>query len=717
MASTIDTSGIDATKPSATAATTASVRDNFSAIKTQLGNAKTDVEALQAGKLDASAVSAFGLTLIDDADAAAARSTLGALATNGDGSAVTVTATGGTAARSVAQRFGVVLELEDFGADATGTNDVASALEAAYAALPAAGGALRLRRGSYKLATAVSLGGKPFALIGDGTGVTNLSQTHTGTGITITQTSLLHETIIEGIEFTAANPAAPCARALDIAYPAAASFGFRTATVRVCTFTSAPAQFDGGAYSYTNGVRLENCWNAEVRDNLMFGRPYTTLAEMTDGAFIEFLGWCMDTKVHGNRAHYVGTFLKLSGYWEGCSFHSNTGVGVGYGIWNDPSDVDNPVHNGYRGFSLWVDATHMNAVHAAVELDGVKEVYLTNPDFQKYTPSDGVPASTWYGVNGIGLSGLRMFGGYVEGGGAGTTRTGVSITNGTVSSGDNLILGTRFGNCDDHAVYLGVNVTRTLVDDCISVVANLHANNFTDASGMGTNLMRWQRDNKTACHTDHIFAGAAGQPLYQIGNVTNAVNYALEMPAVAGTSPRTDMTGTDANIGREMRLKGVAGFQITTHGGASTAFRVQPKTTPTSWLDITQGDASANPKLSPAGAATHIGVAYESKGGGGHTFFGWTGGSTLLNVLPTPATGASNYFELAPQNMGVSPELRVRGVDTDINMIASPKGSGVFGVSYASAAAGTPGSFTADRVLTLLAGGTVVYIPCRTSTW
>lgn len=47
MTSLINTSGIDETKPTSGTATTQSVRDNTAEIKTQLGNAKTDIESLQ----------------------------------------------------------------------------------------------------------------------------------------------------------------------------------------------------------------------------------------------------------------------------------------------------------------------------------------------------------------------------------------------------------------------------------------------------------------------------------------------------------------------------------------------------------------------------------------------------------------------------------------------------------------------------------------------
>lgn len=59
--STIDTTGIDETKPQTGSATTASVRDNFAAIKAQLAVAQTEIGALEEGKATVEAVTDLGL--------------------------------------------------------------------------------------------------------------------------------------------------------------------------------------------------------------------------------------------------------------------------------------------------------------------------------------------------------------------------------------------------------------------------------------------------------------------------------------------------------------------------------------------------------------------------------------------------------------------------------------------------------------------------------
>jgi hypothetical protein len=79
--STIDTTGIDETKPTEVQATTKSVRDNTSAVKTQLGNAKTDIESaesrLTTNEADIDALETGIADLSGVTDAATARTNLG----------------------------------------------------------------------------------------------------------------------------------------------------------------------------------------------------------------------------------------------------------------------------------------------------------------------------------------------------------------------------------------------------------------------------------------------------------------------------------------------------------------------------------------------------------------------------------------------------------------------------------------------------------------
>jgi hypothetical protein len=83
--STINTTGIDETKPTEGQATTQSVRDNTSAVKTQLGNAKTDIESaesrLTTNEADIDALETGVADLSGVTDAATARTNLSVYST------------------------------------------------------------------------------------------------------------------------------------------------------------------------------------------------------------------------------------------------------------------------------------------------------------------------------------------------------------------------------------------------------------------------------------------------------------------------------------------------------------------------------------------------------------------------------------------------------------------------------------------------------------
>jgi hypothetical protein len=86
-----------------------------------------------------------------------------------------ITATGSTTARSLPDRFADVVNVLDFGADPTGTNPCAYAINAAIASIASTGGKVYLPAGTYLIRGSINISNSNIALFGDGVGVTTIS--------------------------------------------------------------------------------------------------------------------------------------------------------------------------------------------------------------------------------------------------------------------------------------------------------------------------------------------------------------------------------------------------------------------------------------------------------------------------------------------------------------------------------------------------------------
>lgn len=103
------------------------------------------------------------------------------------------TATGSITARTHGDRAADRINVLDYGADRTGVADCTTAVAAAYAALPAAGGTLYFPRGTYVHASQLlfSTASKSVLLMGDGPGTSTITSSNVGAdGILISNSNI-----------------------------------------------------------------------------------------------------------------------------------------------------------------------------------------------------------------------------------------------------------------------------------------------------------------------------------------------------------------------------------------------------------------------------------------------------------------------------------------------------------------------------------------------
>jgi len=94
--------------------------------------------------------------------------------------------------------------------------------------------------------------------------------------------------------------------------------------------------------------------------------------------------------------------------------------------------------------------------------------------------------------------------------------------------------------------------------------------------------------------------------------------------------------------------------------------------------------------------------------------------NAFMVLLPDISDGSDVnglYVNCSKTGAGLS-ELKAHGVDTNVDIGLTPKGSGVLRAGYAATVATTPGSFSAARRLAFKdSSGTTYYIPCSATAW
>lgn len=150
--------------------------------------------------------------------------------------------------------------------------------------------------------------------------------------------------------------------------------------------------------------------------------------------------------------------------------------------------------------------------------------------------------------------------------------------------------------------------------------------------------------------------------------------------------------GADTDIIMAFASKGAAGFDFYSAAGGNKQFGITHTASADNWISATGADTGSSPRFSALGSDTNIDFSYYSKGSGNHIFYGGATPGVLFGISTTSAP--VNQISVVPGGVGVSPAVTATGTDSNLNLVLTPKNTGVIKV-------GNSGSFTANGTATV----------------
>jgi len=154
----------------------------------------------------------------------------------------------------------------------------------------------------------------------------------------------------------------------------------------------------------------------------------------------------------------------------------------------------------------------------------------------------------------------------------------------------------------------------------------------------------------------------------QVVSVTNSVNYISVTGAVSGTWPTLAATGIDASVGMIHNTKGNGGHTFAT-SGATQAY-VAHTASAVNYIQLTGSANAAAPVISAQGSDTDITLNISAKNNGSVNIYNGNG-------LAVRFYGGLNYLSLAGAGSGGATAMVAGGYDANINVLISPKGTGL----------------------------------------
>jgi hypothetical protein len=456
------------------------------------------------------------------------------------------------------------------------------------------------------------------AIRGTGKGQTRLHFPHTGIAMNIAPGTPFNRVIIRDLSFYAESSAGQTAAALQVAYPSVGGFGYVTTSIDEVEFFGYPNSANGTApfpQTFLRGVILVNTWSAQIKNISWFGPP--AAAGATNSAVIEVNG-AIDTRIQAVQAYYGNAVVLQTGYCEGIYINQPTVVGVDYLVSHNTQTLwSGYVANKALLLGLWVTGGEVNTNIGTVLLANVTDGFFVGVDITR----DGGPNTGQVLFNLTNVSNFYVSDCNFIGGPAGGSSQDVAFSfTSTWNSSNNIIEACHFEDMATVIQILGGNGTVALTTYGLQLgnvpLSTAFLDQSTIAAGNYLSFMVPPTGNLPSgigSTKDFVWAGAAGNPLFQINNVTSAVNYLRHQPAASSNPPTLCFDGTDAQVNGTIQTKGGSLFINAAGGtgGAGNLVSFINTFNATNW-PVLQNATSGNPStittnaggltLSPAGA-------------------------------------------------------------------------------------------------------------------
>lgn len=170
------------------------------------------------------------------------------------------------------------------------------------------------------------------------------------------------------------------------------------------------------------------------------------------------------------------------------------------------------------------------------------------------------------------------------------------------------------------------------------------------------------------------FGSTTGADQFRIVHAPDAVNLLQVQGAGARSAPTLTAVGTDDHIGMKFNAKGMGAHSFTSNNGEQ--MRVGATVDAANYVCIDGGFTGMPPAVKSAGANTNIGMDFVARGAKGHRFSTHGGASTHL-VVGNGTNRCFNHLHVYGSVLGAAPGVIVAGPDANIHLDLNTKGTGV----------------------------------------